>query len=152
MVENMIVGVTKVSGGPLREDKQKLNAIGRAGLLVQDAPRICTFPHQRHPLRRRFIRSDPQFLFVSFYLFTPDADFTILSLRLSSLHVSPALLSTVGEKIVRDCKMLEGTKISISDVKDEIILQGNDIEKVSQSAASITDKTRVKNKDVSRGM
>lgn len=60
-----------------------------------------------------------------------------------------ALRYTVGEKIVRDCKMLEGTKISISDVKDEIILQGNDIEKVSQSAASITDKTRVKNKDVS---
>ncbi|CAD6567294.1 MAG: hypothetical protein TREMPRED_003495 [Tremellales sp. Tagirdzhanova-0007] len=54
----------------------------------------------------------------------------------------------LGEKIVRDCKMLEGTKISISDVKDEIILQGNDIEKVSQSAASITDKTRVKNKDI----
>jgi len=56
----------------------------------------------------------------------------------------------VGEKIVRDCHMLEGTKISLSDVKDEIFLQGNDIEKVSQSAASITDKTRVKDKDVSQ--
>lgn len=54
----------------------------------------------------------------------------------------------VGEKIVRECPMLEGVKISMSDVKDEIIIQGNDIEKVSQSAASITDKTRVKNKDI----
>ena len=55
----------------------------------------------------------------------------------------------MGEKIIRECNMLEGTKVSLSDVKDEIILQGNDIEKVSQSAASITDKTRVKDKDVS---
>lgn len=47
--------------------------------------------------------------------------------------------------------MLEGTKVSLSDVKDELIIQGNDIEKVSQSAASLTDKTRVKNKDVSFG-
>ncbi len=55
----------------------------------------------------------------------------------------------LGEKYVRDCPMLEGVKVALSDVKDEIIIQGNDIEKVSQSAASLTDKTRVKNKDVS---
>lgn len=44
--------------------------------------------------------------------------------------------------------MLEGVKVSLADIKDEIILQGNDIEKVSQSAASITDKCRVKDKDI----
>jgi len=54
----------------------------------------------------------------------------------------------LGEKFVRECQMLEGVKVSLSDVKDELILQGNDIEKVSQSAASITDKCRVKNKDI----
>jgi len=54
----------------------------------------------------------------------------------------------LGEKFVRDCPMLEGTTVAMSDVKDEIILSGNDIEKVSQSAASITDKCRVKNKDI----
>ncbi|WVN88079.1 uncharacterized protein L203_103278 [Cryptococcus depauperatus CBS 7841] len=54
----------------------------------------------------------------------------------------------LGEKFVRNCEMLEGVKISLSDVKDELILQGNDIEQVSQSAASITDKCRVKNKDI----
>lgn len=59
-----------------------------------------------------------------------------------------SLTLAVGEKFVRECPMLEGTKVSMSDVKDEIILQGNDIEKVSQSAASITDKTRVKDKDI----
>lgn len=55
---------------------------------------------------------------------------------------------TVGEKIVRDCAMLEGVKISLSEIKDEIILQGNDIQNVSQSAAAITDKCRVKDKDI----
>ncbi|XAO23629.1 hypothetical protein I312_102409 [Cryptococcus bacillisporus CA1280] len=54
----------------------------------------------------------------------------------------------LGEKFVRDCPMLEGVKVSLSDVKDELIIQGNDIEKVSQSAASITDKCRVKDKDI----
>ncbi|KAK4684649.1 large subunit ribosomal protein L9e, partial [Tremellales sp. Uapishka_1] len=54
----------------------------------------------------------------------------------------------LGEKIVRDCAMLGDTKVSLSEVKDEIIIQGNDIEHVSQSAASITDKTRVKDKDI----
>lgn len=54
----------------------------------------------------------------------------------------------MGEKIVRNIAMADGVTISLSDVKDEIIIQGNDIEKVSQSAASITDATRVKNKDI----
>jgi len=44
--------------------------------------------------------------------------------------------------------MAPGVKISLSDVKDEIILQGNDIQSVSQSAAAITDKCRVKDKDI----
>lgn len=44
--------------------------------------------------------------------------------------------------------MAEGVKVSLSDVKDEIIIQGNDIQAVSQSAAAITDKCRVKDKDI----
>ena len=44
--------------------------------------------------------------------------------------------------------MLEGVKVSTSDVKDEIHIQGNDLQNVSQSAASITDHCRVKNKDI----
>ena len=54
----------------------------------------------------------------------------------------------MGEKIVRECAMASGVKVSLSDVKDEIILQGNDIQSVSQSAAAITDKCRVKDKDI----
>jgi large subunit ribosomal protein L9e len=44
--------------------------------------------------------------------------------------------------------MASGVTVSLSEVKDEIILQGNDIQSVSQSAAAITDKCRVKDKDI----
>ena len=55
----------------------------------------------------------------------------------------------LGEKIVRRVPMLDGVKISVSTAqKDEIILVGNDIDNVSQSAASIQQSTAVKNKDI----
>ena len=54
----------------------------------------------------------------------------------------------VGEKYIRNVPMLDGVKISTSDVKDELIIQGNDVQNVSQSASSITDVCRVKNKDI----
>ena len=44
--------------------------------------------------------------------------------------------------------MLEGVTVK-EGAKDELVIEGNDIENVSQSAASITDKCRVKEKDVS---
>lgn len=55
--------------------------------------------------------------------------------------------SIVGEKVVRKCPMLGGVTIK-EGAKDELVIEGNDIENVSQSAASITDKCRVKDKDV----
>jgi large subunit ribosomal protein L9e len=55
----------------------------------------------------------------------------------------------LGERIVRRVPMLEGVTISRSEnVKEEIVLTGNDVEKVSQSAAKIYESTRVKNKDI----
>lgn len=53
----------------------------------------------------------------------------------------------MGEKVVRKCPMLGGVTIK-EGAKDELVIEGNDIENVSQSAASITDKCRVKEKDV----
>jgi len=55
----------------------------------------------------------------------------------------------LGEKILRHVNMCPGVTVAPSaNVKDEIILQGNDIELVSRCAASIQQSTTVKNKDI----
>ncbi|KAG9455398.1 hypothetical protein H6P81_008302 [Aristolochia fimbriata] len=55
----------------------------------------------------------------------------------------------LGEKRVRKVDMLQGVSITRSEkVKDELVLDGNDIELVSRSAALINQKCHVKNKDI----
>eukprot|EP00700_Malawimonas_jakobiformis_P001908 EC722749.1.p1 GENE.EC722749.1~~EC722749.1.p1 ORF type:complete len:188 (+),score=66.09 EC722749.1:42-605(+) len=54
----------------------------------------------------------------------------------------------LGEKITRKVAMLGDVKVSRSQVKDEIILEGNDVIAVSQSAASVWQSTLVKGKDI----
>ncbi|GJJ07435.1 hypothetical protein Clacol_001637 [Clathrus columnatus] len=52
-------------------------------------------------------------------------------------------------QIVRHVNMLDGVVVSESKAqKDELILEGNDIDNVSQSAASIQGACRVRNKDI----
>ena len=53
----------------------------------------------------------------------------------------------LGEKRTRDIKMYEGVTIKKLG-KDEICLEGNDLEKVSQSAANIHQANLVRNKDI----
>ncbi|RKP18502.1 60S ribosomal protein-like protein L9 [Rozella allomycis CSF55] len=54
-----------------------------------------------------------------------------------------------GKKITRTIEMAPGVSIKVSaDVKDELILTGNDIENVSVSAAKIQQSCEVKNKDI----
>ncbi|CAN8290223.1 unnamed protein product [Cochlearia groenlandica] len=55
----------------------------------------------------------------------------------------------LGEKKVRKVDMLNGVTIVRSEkVKDEIVLDGNDIELVSRSCALINQKCHVKKKDI----
>ncbi|KAG7449083.1 ribosomal protein L6 [Guyanagaster necrorhizus] len=55
----------------------------------------------------------------------------------------------LGEKTVRHVNMLDGVLVAESKAqKDELILEGNDIDNVSQSAASIHGICRVRNKDI----
>jgi large subunit ribosomal protein L9e len=55
----------------------------------------------------------------------------------------------LGEKRVRIINVLEGVTATISkNQKDELILEGNSLENVSQSAADIQQICRVRNKDI----
>merc|ERR1712170_301727 len=55
----------------------------------------------------------------------------------------------LGEKFIRRVRMAEGVKVENSKAqKDELVLTGNSIESVSQSAALIQQSTTVKNKDI----
>ncbi|KAI9172117.1 60S ribosomal protein L9-B [Paramyrothecium foliicola] len=55
----------------------------------------------------------------------------------------------IGEKIVRRVVMQPGVEVEISkNQKDELVLFGNSLEGVSQSAADIQQICRVRNKDI----
>jgi len=55
----------------------------------------------------------------------------------------------LGEKVIRVVDALPGTTVSRSkDVKDEIVLQGNDIQHVSRTCALIQQICAVKRKDI----
>merc|ERR1719291_1657898 len=54
----------------------------------------------------------------------------------------------LGEKFVRKVRMHAGVTCKNSGQKDELVVEGNDIEAVSQSAALIQQSTSVKNKDI----
>merc|ERR1712127_353653 len=55
----------------------------------------------------------------------------------------------LGEKFIRKVRMHSGVTVENSkNQKDELIVQGNSVEAVSQSAALIQQSTTVKNKDI----
>ncbi|KAF0310405.1 60S ribosomal protein L9 [Amphibalanus amphitrite] len=55
----------------------------------------------------------------------------------------------LGEKYIRRVQMLPGVTVyNSTKVKDELILEGNDIESVSKCAARIQQSTSVHNKDI----
>ncbi|CAA3020447.1 60S ribosomal L9-like [Olea europaea subsp. europaea] len=62
---------------------------------------------------------------------------------------STEIRNFLGEKKVRKVDMLEGVSIVRSGkIKDELVLNGNDIELVSRCCALINQKCHVKNKDI----
>ncbi|CAH2070913.1 unnamed protein product [Thlaspi arvense] len=72
-----------------------------------------------------------------------------INASISSDNKAIEIRNFLGEKKVRKVDMLDGVTIVRSEkVKDEITLQGNDIELVSRSCALINQKCHVKKKDI----
>ena len=71
-----------------------------------------------------------------------------ININIATDGSSMEIRNFLGEKVVRRIGMLEGVKVAVTGVKDEISLTGNSLENVSQSAASIQQSTLVKNKDI----
>ncbi|KAF8406755.1 hypothetical protein HHK36_008847 [Tetracentron sinense] len=72
-----------------------------------------------------------------------------INASISNSNRSIEIRNFLGEKKVRKVEMLDGVTVIRSEkVKDELVLDGNDIELVSRSAALINQKCLVKNKDI----
>ncbi|XP_042980467.1 60S ribosomal protein L9-like [Carya illinoinensis] len=72
-----------------------------------------------------------------------------INASITNANKSIEIRNFLGEKKVRKVDMLDGVSILRSEkVKDELVLDGNDIELVSRSCALINQKCHVKNKDI----
>lgn len=71
-----------------------------------------------------------------------------INMSITEGGASVEIRNYLGEKRTRRIRMLEGVKIALTEQKDEIVLTGNSVEAVSQSAAQIQQSTAVKDKDV----
>jgi len=72
-----------------------------------------------------------------------------INVAISEANTLVDIRNFLGEKFNRQVKMLRGVScVASKDVKDEFVLEGNDIELVSRSAALIQQSTKVKKKDI----
>ncbi|BFZ02983.1 hypothetical protein BsWGS_06022 [Bradybaena similaris] len=71
-----------------------------------------------------------------------------INVVVSNANTKVEIKNFLGEKFTRHVDMLKGVSFKPSGNKDEFILEGNDIELVSRSAALIQQSTSVKKKDI----
>jgi len=72
-----------------------------------------------------------------------------INVAISEANTVVDIRNFLGEKFNRQVRMLPGVScVASKDVKDEFVLEGNDIELVSRSAALIQQSTKVKKKDI----
>ena len=76
---------------------------------------------------------------------------TLISLSILLSRTTPRMSKLgifIGEKVVRHVKMLKGVSCIDSALKDEIYVEGNDIDDVSHCAALIHQSVLVHGKDI----
>uniref|UniRef100_A0A915B398 Large ribosomal subunit protein uL6 n=1 Tax=Parascaris univalens TaxID=6257 RepID=A0A915B398_PARUN len=72
-----------------------------------------------------------------------------INISLQDKNTVVEIRNFLGEKIIRRVPLPEGVTATMSTTqKDELIIEGNDIQLVSQAAARIQQSTAVKNKDI----
>ena len=72
-----------------------------------------------------------------------------ININVSEANTVVEIRNFLGKKIIRNVKMQPGVTFFVSkEMKDKFILEGNDIELVSRSAALIQQSTTVKKKDI----
>ncbi|XP_071702535.1 large ribosomal subunit protein uL6-like [Rutidosis leptorrhynchoides] len=72
-----------------------------------------------------------------------------INASITNANTAIEIRNFLGEKKVRKVDLLDGVTVVRSEkVKDELVLDGNDIELVSRSCALINQKCHVKNKDI----
>lgn len=71
-----------------------------------------------------------------------------ININIINDHTHVEVHNFLGEKFVRRVNLLPGVTCKPTGNKDEIMVEGNDVENVSRSAALIQQSTTVKNKDI----
>ncbi|KAJ2144637.1 60S ribosomal protein L9B [Coemansia sp. RSA 678] len=72
-----------------------------------------------------------------------------ISVNINTADHSVEIRNFLGERVARKVMLDESVSVSQSPAqKDELVLSGNDVDLVSQCAASIQQSTRVRNKDI----
>merc|ERR1712070_409475 len=71
-----------------------------------------------------------------------------INISLSESRKVIEIRNFLGEKIVRKCNMMGSTLVRLGELKDEIYVEGNDLDDVSQSAARIHLSCMVRKKDI----
>ncbi|OTF71027.1 60S ribosomal protein L9-like protein [Euroglyphus maynei] len=150
-VKNRVVRVKGPRGTLTRQFKQQLDIqmMGKKKVLVQK-----WFGNRKELATVRTICSHIENMIVGVtkgYLYkmrTVYAHFPI-NVTTSEKNSVVEIRNFLGEKYIRRVEMASGvTCVNSTAQKDELILEGNDIEAVSRSAALIHQSTLVKNKDI----
>ena len=71
-----------------------------------------------------------------------------INLNISDDKRTIEIRNFLGDKFTRKITMLNGVTVDVTTNKDEIVLEGNDLENVSQSCANISQSVTVKDKDI----